>query len=177
MGVIRGAGCPEACRINRRGLDRTRARPQMRGRANGRRHSGDAGLTSSLCWNARRNRRCEAGLPDAVKRPGCRRLLSEAERAASEATEPVMLEEAERVATYLVAARREVWRLEAQVNGLAETWISGREGPRPVRLSRKLLDALSPVEPQYPPSMRPEIKQTAAWRAFHTALLANPETT
>jgi hypothetical protein len=100
--------------------------------------------------------------------------LMEAECAASEATVPIMLEEAERVATYLVAARREVWRLEAQLNALGETWIPGREGPRPVRLSRRLLDALSSAQPQYPPSMRPEIKQSAAWRAFHTALLTDP---
>ena len=52
-----------------------------------------------------------------------------------------------------------------------------REGRRAVRLSRKLLDALSPVEPQYPPSMRPEIKQAAAWRAFRTALLSDPHAT
>ena len=90
---------------------------------------------------------------------------------------PVMLEAAKKTATYLVAARREVWRLEAQLNGLAETWISGREGPRPVRLTRRLLDALSPVQPQYAPSMRPEIKQSAAWRAFHTVLLTDPDAT
>lgn len=68
-------------------------------------------------------------------------------------------------------------RLEAQLRGLAETWISGREGPRPVRLSRTILNALDAVEPQYPASMRPEIKQAAAWRAFHTALLIDPEET
>jgi hypothetical protein len=79
--------------------------------------------------------------------------LSEAERAASEATVPVILDEAERVATYLVAACREVLAGLSSVL-LAKPWISGREGPRPVRLSRKLLDALSAQEPQYPPSMR-----------------------
>jgi hypothetical protein len=101
--------------------------------------------------------------------------FSEAERSASEAALPVMLEEAEQVVGYLIAARREVWRLEAQLNALGETWIPGREGPRPVRLSRRLLDALSSAQPQYPPSMRPEIKQSAAWRAFHAALLADPD--
>ena len=103
--------------------------------------------------------------------------LSQSECAASEATVPVMQEEAERVATYLVAARREVWRLEAQLRALGETWIAGREGPRPVRLSRKVLDAIDPVQPQYPPLMRPEIKQSAAWRAFHTDLLTDPDAT
>jgi hypothetical protein len=88
-----------------------------------------------------------------------------------------MLEQAERDATFLVAARREVWRLEAKLNALGGTWISRREGPRAVRLSRTVLDALSEVEPQYPPSMRPEIKQSAAWRAFYTALLTDPEKT
>ena len=68
---------------------------------------------------------------------------AETERAASEATEPVMLAEAERVATYLVAARREVWRLEAQLNAVAETWINRTEVSRAVRLSRTVQDALS----------------------------------
>ena len=54
--------------------------------------------------------------------------LSEAERAASEATEPVM-QEAERLATFLVAARWEVWRIEAQLRALAETWITRRPIP------------------------------------------------
>ena len=101
--------------------------------------------------------------------------LAEAECAASEATEPVMLEQAERDATFLVAARREVWRLEAQLRALGETWVSGKEGPRPVRLSRIVHDALSAQEPQYPPSMRPEIKQLVRWRAFHTDLLTDPD--
>ena len=103
--------------------------------------------------------------------------LSEAERAASEATEPVMLEQAERDATFLVAACREVWRREALLRALGETWIAGSEGPRPVRISRKVLDALSAVESQYIPSMRPEIKQSAAWRAFHAAPLTDPDVT
>jgi hypothetical protein len=103
--------------------------------------------------------------------------LAEAEHAASEATVPVMLEEGEKLSTYLVAARREVWRLEAQLRALGETWVSRREGPRAVRLSRTILDALSMQEPQYPALQRPEIKQAAAWRTFHTALLTDPEET
>ena len=107
-----------------------------------------------------------------------RAALTEAERATSESTVPVLLEEADQVATYLVAARWEVWRLEAQLNGLATLWVPTRQNqgaPRPVRLTRKLLDALSPQEPQYPPSMPPEIKQSAAWRPFHTALLTDSD--
>jgi hypothetical protein len=92
--------------------------------------------------------------------------LSEAERAASGATEPVMLAELERVATYLVAARRDVWRLEAQLRGFAETWVSGREGPRRVWLSRQVLDALSPQEPQYPPLIWPEISSRRGGEHF-----------
>jgi hypothetical protein len=53
-----------------------------------------------------------------------------------------MQEKAERLSTYVVAARREVWR-----------------------------------EPQYPPSMRPEIRESAVWRAFYTALLTDSEKT
>jgi hypothetical protein len=104
--------------------------------------------------------------------------LAEAERVASEVAVPVMMEEAERVATYLDAARREVWRLESQLRGLGELWLpTGKDqAPRPVRLPLPTLAALSAQEPQYPPAMRPEIKQAAAWRSFHTALLTEPTT-
>ena len=88
--------------------------PQWRGCANGRRHSGDSGLTSPLCGTFE-----EIG----AAKVACKALSSDldaakaalwrAERAASEATEPVM-QEAERLATFLVAARWEVWRIEAQ---------------------------------------------------------------
>ena len=72
--------------------------------------------------------------------------LAEAERNVSETALPIMLEEAEGIATYLIAARREVWRLEAQLRALGETWVSGKEGPRPVRFSRKVHDALSAAD-------------------------------
>jgi hypothetical protein len=49
--------------------------------------------------------------------------LAEAVRAVNEAALPVMSEEAERVATYLDAARREVWHLESQLRGLGELWL------------------------------------------------------
>jgi hypothetical protein len=152
--------------------------PQWRGRANGRRHSGDSGLTSPLCGTREElgaaKVACKAlsNDPDTAKA-----TLAEAECAASEATEPVMLEQAERDATFLVAARREVWRLEAQLRALGETWTSRREGPRAVRLSRTVFDALSAVEPQYPSFQRPKVKQAAAWRAFHAALLTDPDAT
>jgi hypothetical protein len=105
--------------------------------------------------------------------------LAEAERTASEATVPVMSEEAKQISSYLTASRRQVWHLEAQLRALGETWLpTGKDGaPTPVRLSRQVLDALSAQEPQYPPSMRPEIKQSAAWRSFHAALLHDPEMT
>jgi hypothetical protein len=110
---------------------------------------------------------------------GAKASLAEAERAANEATVPVMLQEAERVAGYLDAARREVWRLEHQLRGLGELWLPTGENqaPRPVRLSRQVLDALSAQEPQYPGFQRPEAKQSAAWRAFHAALLTDPDAT
>ena len=106
--------------------------------------------------------------------------LSEAERGASESAASVMSEEAEqRVTVYLDAARREVWRLESQLRGLGEVWLPTGENqaPRPVRLSPKVHAALNAQEPQYPALMRPEIKQAAAWRAFHTALLTDPDAT
>jgi hypothetical protein len=38
-----------------------------------------------------------------------------------------------------------------------------------------MLAAIEVQEPQYPPLLRPEARCTAAWKAFHTALLADPE--
>jgi hypothetical protein len=46
-----------------------------------------------------------------------------------------------------------------------------------LRLPPKVHAALNAQEPQYPPSMRPEIKEAAAWRAFHAALLTDPDAT
>jgi hypothetical protein len=105
--------------------------------------------------------------------------LADAERSVKEAALTIVLEEAERVATYLDAARREVWRLATQLRGLGEVWLpTGKDqAPRPVRLSPPVLAVLNAQEPQYPPAMRPEIKQSAAWRAFHTALLTDPDKT
>jgi hypothetical protein len=62
---------------------------------------------------------------------------------------------------------------------LGEQWLStgADKSPRPLRLSPQVQAALFAQEPQYPPSMRPEVKQAAAWRSFHTELLADPEAT
>jgi hypothetical protein len=106
-------------------------------------------------------------------------VLAEAERAANEAAAGVMLEEAERGAAYLDAARREVWRLETQLRSLGELWLpTGQDqAPRPVRLPPKVHAALNAQAPQFPPLQRPEIRKAAAWRSFHTALLHDPEKT
>jgi hypothetical protein len=40
-----------------------------------------------------------------------------------------------------------------------------------------VLAALDLQEPQFVPTMRPETKQAAAWRSFHTALLSNADAT
>jgi hypothetical protein len=55
--------------------------------------------------------------------------------------------------------------------------IGPNQSPKPVRLSPQVQAALSVQEPQYPPSMRPKVKQAAAWRSFYAALRANPDAT
>jgi hypothetical protein len=90
-----------------------------------------------------------------------------------------VLEEAQRIAARLDAAKRVVWRLEAQLRGLGDLWLptGTDQAPRPVRLSPEVHAALFAQEPQYPPLHRPEIAQAAAWRAFHAALLVDPKAT
>jgi hypothetical protein len=105
--------------------------------------------------------------------------LADAERSASEAALLIVLQEAERVAARLDAAHREVWHLASQLHGLGQLFLptGANRTPKPVQLSSKVQAALFAKEPQYAPSMRPELKQAAAWRAFHAALLADPEAT
>jgi hypothetical protein len=105
--------------------------------------------------------------------------LADAERSASEAALLIVLEEAERVAARLDAAHREVWHLASQLHRLGQLWLptGTNKSPKPVRLSPQVQAALFAKEPQYPPSMRPEVKQSAAWRSYHAALLADPEAT
>jgi hypothetical protein len=52
--------------------------------------------------------------------------------------------------------------------------LPNRDEPAAQSLSgycRQVQAALSAEQPQHPPSMRPEVKQAAAWRSFHAALL------
>jgi len=106
-----------------------------------------------------------------------RAALTDKECGARDAASSVLFEEAGRIAVRLDAAKREVWQLAYQLRGLTQLFLpSGTDQtPRPVRLSPQVLAALELGEPQHPPLMRPEAKQAGAWRAFHTALLADPE--
>jgi hypothetical protein len=105
--------------------------------------------------------------------------LADKECGASDAASSVLYEEAGRIAARLDAAKREVWQLAYQLRGLTQLFLpTGTDPtPRPVRLSPPVLAALELGEPQHPPLMRPEVRQAAAWRAFHSALLADPEAT
>jgi hypothetical protein len=104
--------------------------------------------------------------------------LADAERSVREAALTVLLAEAERIAARLDLAKRESWRLASVLNGLDQLRLpSGADqAPRPVR-SPQVQAALDAQEPQYPPLENPETKYAAAWRAYHTALLADPEAT
>jgi hypothetical protein len=119
---------------------------------------------------------CEALINDLDE---AKAVLADAERSAREAALSVMFEEAGRIAERLDAAKREMWRLSATLHGLSQIWLpTGTDRTqRPVPLSPQVLAALAAEEPQTPPNQRPEAQAEAAWRSFHTALLADPEVT
>jgi hypothetical protein len=91
----------------------------------------------------------------------------------------IALAEAARVAARLEASKQQTRALANVLRGFTEVWVPTRvDGAlRPVPMSPTVLAALDLQEPQCVPSMRPEAKQSAAWRAFHTALLTDPDKT
>jgi hypothetical protein len=91
----------------------------------------------------------------------------------------ILLDEAERVAARLDEAHRQVWYLASQLHGLGQLFLptGTNKTPKAVPLSPHVQAALFAKEPQHPPTMRPEVKQAAAWRTFHSKLLADPEAT
>jgi hypothetical protein len=105
--------------------------------------------------------------------------LAAAERSVNQAVLPILLAEAERVAAFLEASKQRTWALTNVLRGFTELWVpTGADGtPRPVPVSPLVVAALDLQEPQCVPSMRPEAKQAAVWRAFCTALLTDPEKT
>jgi hypothetical protein len=110
---------------------------------------------------------------------GAKASLATAERSVNQAALPILLAEAERVAARLEASKQQTWALANVLRGFTEVWVpTGADGaPRPVPRSPAVLAALNLQEPQCVPSMRPEAKQAAVWRAFYTALLTDPEKT
>jgi hypothetical protein len=90
-----------------------------------------------------------------------------------------LLAEVDRVAALLEASKQQTWALVNVLRGFTEVWVpTGADGkPRPVPVSRLVVAALDLQEPQCVPSMRPEAKQAAVWRAFYAALLTDPEKT
>jgi hypothetical protein len=108
-----------------------------------------------------------------------KRTLADAERAVRQAALPLVLAEAERVAALLDCSKKRTWALANVIRGLTEVWVpTGASGAlRPVPMSPAVLAALDLQEPQCVPSMRPEEKQAAVWRAFYTALLTDSEKT
>jgi hypothetical protein len=105
--------------------------------------------------------------------------LADAERSAREAALAIVLGEAERIASQLDAAKRETWDLSNKLRGFGRLWVptGPEQTPKPVRLPPQVQAALDAQEPQHPPLMNPETKHAAAWRAYHAALLADPEAT
>jgi len=103
--------------------------------------------------------------------------LMDAERSAREAALSVVFEEAERIAERLDAVKREMWQLASALRGLSQIWLpSGTDQTlRPIQLPAQALAALHAEEPQTPPNHRPEAQAEAAWRSFHTTLLADPD--
>ena len=58
------------------------------------------------------------------------------------------------------------------IRALGELWLptGPNQSPKAVRLSPQVQAALSVQEPQYPPSMRPKVKQAAAWLSCAVAV-------
>jgi hypothetical protein len=109
---------------------------------------------------------------DAAKAP-----LAEANSSVCQASQLVMIEDAERIAARLQSAKREVWDLAAQLRGLSELWLPDKttQSLRPFPLSPSIVDTIGTQEPQYAFAARPEVKHTTTWRSFYTELVVNPE--
>jgi hypothetical protein len=106
---------------------------------------------------------------------GAKASLATAERSVNQAALPILLAEAEHVAALLQASKQQTWALANVLRGFTEIWVpTGVDGAlRPVPMSPAVRAALDLQEPQCVPSMRPEAKQAAVWRAFYTALLTD----
>ena len=104
---------------------------------------------------------------------------AEADISVGEAAKAVMFDEATTIAARLQAVKREEWSLADQLRGLAALWLPSTNGHsvKPVQLPQQISDALAKQEPKYPHSVRPELGHTETWRAFYSALVANPEAT
>ena len=109
---------------------------------------------------------------DAAKAP-----LAEANSSVCQASQLVMIEDAERIAARLQSAKREVWDLAARLRGLSEVWLPDKtqQSLRPIRLSRSIIDAIAAEEPQCAFAARPELKHTATWQSYYAELLLDSE--
>jgi hypothetical protein len=107
-----------------------------------------------------------------------RSALDDANVNVSQAAQPVLVQEASHIAERLHAVKHEEWALAAQLRGLAELWLpTADRSIRPMRLSKRIAEALAAQEPQYPSALRPEAQHTVAWRAFYISLLVDAEAT
>ncbi len=141
--------------------------------------------------SARRRRKTEAVDTLDAARAARDALASEAEAArtehkratwaASQAAAAVLAEEAEQLAARLRDARRQVWQLTDQLHGLTPLWVFDLDGrQRAVRLPASVVETLANDQPpQLPPVSLPSPRTVALerWRAYHAALLADPEAT
>ena len=131
----------------------------------------DAGESAAAAASARKALVAEL---DAAKA-----ALAGAERSVREAALAIVLAEKERIAARLDATKKELWKDVQLLRGLSQSWFpTGQDqAPRPARLSPQMLAAIEVQEPQYAPLLRPEARYAAAWKAFYSALLADPEAT
>jgi hypothetical protein len=102
--------------------------------------------------------------------------LDAANVSVNQAARSVLEEKAIHIAERLHAVKREEWALAARLRGLAELWLpTADRSIRPMRLSKRIAEALAAQEPQYPTALRPEAQYTVAWRASYTSLLVDTE--
>jgi hypothetical protein len=106
----------------------------------------------------------------------CKSALAAAERTASDLAMTVLLDELDHTAARLVAAQQKVWALASCIRGAANLWLPSGAGPRPIPISRSVIDALEQREPQVPGNMpAPEAVAEQAWRAFYNRLLIDAD--
>jgi len=99
--------------------------------------------------------------------------LKVADAEVSQAAIAVMVSAAGSIAAELERARKTVWELSDQLHALCGLWLSAGGAPRPVALGPRTVETLRNDTPPW--IANPLAAESARWRAWHTALMADAE--